>query len=64
MTILFLLLFRHLIKQGVMEFFAHSRRMLILSNIITMTTTNLLSPEFPDAFGAPFTIWRQWRLGA
>lgn len=44
------------------EFFAMSRRKWTLINMIMIT--NLLSPEFLDAFGAPFTIWCQRRLGA
>lgn len=36
-----------------------------LSKHMVMTiTTNLLSPELLDAFGAPFAIWCQGRLGA
>lgn len=31
---------------------------------ITTITINLLSPEFLDAFGAPFAIWSQGRVGA
>lgn len=33
-------------------------------HMITTITTNLLSPEFLNAFGAPFAIWCQGRLGA
>lgn len=41
----------------------HTASALSKHMIITITI-NLLSPEFLDAFGAPFAVWCQGRLGA